>query len=385
MKIRVFVRVLGMMLAAGGAMSLGGCESSGGYDSSVKGAPEKIADRDAGFDIAPEAYSTVGYRLDWRGYPVVVPGERIQRVLVYPDALVVQESGSNITVMEPTNGAVRWSSELATRLTRIIGVDRSVDNRYGNVLAAASESEVYLLSTATGTLVARQSLEKVSNTGPLVLGNVALFGTATGELLAQQFTNNVKMWGVDTTGSFDQPPVSVGTSVVGAVSSTGQVVFVDVALGRMVGRSTVFDGPGAPPASNGLVMFVASLDQSLYAFAPNGARMWRHRTAQQLTYAPTAIGQMVCCTTDEGLQAFDATDGTVIWTAADVRGTVVGKRKTNLLVWDGKVMSLVDEQRGDLIEQVTLPGVRSVTMSTFEDGDMYVASWSGVLAKYVTK
>jgi outer membrane protein assembly factor BamB len=386
MKIRVFVRVLGMMLAAGGAMSLGGCESGGDrYDSQTQGAPTAIADRDAAFDVAADSYNTVGYRLDWRGYPVVVPGEGIQRVLVYPDALVVQETGSNVTVMEPSNGSVRWSIELATRLTRIIGMDRSVDGRYGNVLAAATDAEVYLLSTATGTLVARQPLEKVSNTGPLVMGNLAMFGTATGELLAHQFTNNVKMWGVDTTGTFEQPPVAIGTSVVGAVSSTGQVVFVDVGLGRMVGRAMVFDGPGAPPVSNGQAMFVASLDQSLYAFAPNGSRLWRHRTAERLMHAPTAIGQMVCCTTDKGLQAFDATSGTVIWTAADVRGTVVGKRKTNLLVWDGKVMSLVDEQRGDLIEQVTLPGVRSITMSAFEDGDMYVASWSGVLAKYVTK
>lgn len=385
MKIRVFVRVLGMMLAAGGAMSLGGCESSGGYDSDDRGAPVKIADRDAAFSVSPEAYSTVGYRLDWRGYPVVVPGEGIQRVLVYPDALVVQETGSNVTVIEPSNGSVRWSIELATRLTRIIGVDRTVDSKYGNVLAASSESEVYLLSTATGTLVARQALEKVSNTGPLVMGNVALFGTATGEVLAHQFTNNVKMWGIDTTGTFEQPPVAVGNSIVGAVSSTGQVMFIDVSLGRLVGRGMVFDGAGAPLASNGQAMFVASLDQSLYAFSTNGSKLWRHRTAEQLTHAPTAIGQMVCCTTDAGLQAFDATNGTVIWTAADVRGTVIGKRKTNLLVWDGKVMSLVDEQRGDLIEQVTLPGVRSITMSQFDDGDMYVASWSGVLAKYVTK
>lgn len=384
MKIRAFVRGFGVLLAAGGVLSLGGCGGGDG-ESVMRGAPASIAEREKSFVTPQEAYSTLGYRLDWRGYPVVAPGETIARVRVYQDALVIQETGSNVTVMEPANGSVRWSSEIANRLTRMIGVDRTIDPKYGNVLAVGSDTEVYLLSTATGTLVARQSLEKVSNTGPLVMGNVALFGTATGEMLAQQFANNVKLWGIDTTGSFEQPAVAISGGVVGAVSTTGRVIFADVGLGRMIGQSEIFSGPGAPPATNGQVMFVASLDQSLYAFLPTGSRLWRHRTAAPLTSAPVAHGPAVFCTTDAGLQAFDANSGSVLWTAGNVRGTVVGKRKTNLLVWDGATMSLVDEARGDVLGQVELPGVRSITLSAFEDGDMYVASRSGVVAKFVTK
>ncbi len=374
---------LALCLASASALFTG-CSQSVIDSAPVSGASTSISARDKGFSIPSDSYNSLGYRLDWRGFPAVSPGEHISALNIYPDALLVQESGSTVTVMEPANGTVRWRNELASRLTKFAGMSRTTDIRYGDVFTVASQSEVYLLATQTGTLVARQGFEKVVNAGTVNVGNAGLYGTATGELLFHQYSNGIKLWGVDAAGSYDFPPVLVSGAIAGAVTSTGRVLFVDMGAGRLIGGGQIYGGPGALPASNGTEFFVASLDQSLYAFSPTGQQIWRRRTASPLTYKPLATPEAVYCTTQEGFTSFDAATGASLWTAKDVSGEVIGKRKTNLMVWNGKTMFLVDQQRGDVLAKENLPDVRIIKTSAFEDGDLYVASTSGVLAKFVT-
>lgn len=354
---------------------------------STGGAPGTIQQRDAAFEIPSASYNNLGYRMDWRGFPRVEPRESIARLQIFPDALVVQETGSNVTVMEPANGSVRWSSGLANRLTKFVGVSRVNDPRHGDAFVVASESEAFLLATQTGTLIARQQFEKVATAGPVIMGGMGIFGTASGEIFCHQFANGIKLWGVDSDGSFDQSPVVVSGSTVGAVTTTGRVVFVDLAAGGLVGKGQIFGGPGAALASNGAALYVASVDQSLYAFLPNGAQLWRYRTSLPLKSAPAATAEAVYCETQDGITAFDAMSGSVLWSRAGVSGAVIGKRKTNLMVWDARsmTMTLVDQQRGDVMANEKLPGVRLIKLSAFEDGDMYVVSTSGVVAKFVTR
>lgn len=348
------------------------------------GVPASVAERDAGFVIPFESYAAVGYRLDWRGYPTIHPGERVTRLAAYPDALVVHESGNALTVMESANGGVRWSTALASRLTRFVGLGRVNDPRHGDTITVASDSEVFLLSAATGTLVSRQAFGQVVNVGPLTVGSSGIFGSPAGELLCHQYANGIRFWTVGASGSYEQSPVRVGDAV-GAVTNTGRVSFIDPMSGRLLGGGRIFSGPGAPLTGNDYAMYVASLDQSLYGYLPTGDVLWRHRTSAPLRQAPTATADAVYCTTDGSLRAFDAYSGQVIWTAQGVAGTVLGRRQSNLLVWDGTTMALVDAARGDVIAREILPGVRLITMSAFDDGDMYVVSVSGVVAKFVTR
>lgn len=371
------------VLSIAAFLLLGGCTSviEGRRQPGVSAS---VAQRDAGFVIPYESYAAVGYRLDWRGYPTIHPGERITSLASFSDSLAVHESGNALTVMESANGTVRWSSALASRLTRFVGFSRINDPRYGDSLAVASDSEAFVLSTATGTLLARQPFGLVVNVGPLAVGATGVYGTPSGDLIGHHYASGIRMWTVGASGSYEQPPVRVG-DMIGSVTRTGRVLFVDAATGRLVAGGRVFSGPGAPLASNGVAMYVASVDQSLYAFAPTGEMLWRHRTSSPLRLAPAATPDAVYCTTDGSLKAFDAYSGQVIWTAEGVSGTVLGRRQSNLLVWDGTAMMLVDAARGDLIAREILPGVRLIAMSAFEDGDMYVASTSGVVAKFVPR
>lgn len=372
------------LLCAGVAVSMTACRSVI-TPTETGGVPESVSQRDRDFTIPTEAYRNLGYRMDWRGFPVIPAGERIERLDIFPDSLVVQESSSGVTVMEPANGSIRWATEPASRLTKFVGNTRVNDPRYGDVFVIASEAEVYLFAAQTGTLLSRQPFQKVVNAGTVTIGNSGIYGTATGELLCHQYSHGAKMWGVDASGSFEHSPVTVGSSIVAAVTTTGRILMVDMTVGRLIGVAQIFDGPGAELGSNDSILYVASLDQSLYAFLPTGSQLWRRRTSLPIRSQPIATPDTVYCTIDEGLTAFDAITGDTRWTAKDASGVVIGRRRANLLVWNGSTMFLVDEQRGDIVAREDLPNVQFIRMSQFEDGDMYVVSTTGVIAKFVTR
>ena len=95
---------------------------------------------------------------------------------------------------------------------------------------------------------------------------------------------------------------------------------------------------------------------------------------------------MVYCTTvDDGLSAFRAASGTKVWSNPSVRGTVVAMRSNQLLVWDGEQASTVDPASGDLIEQITLPYARWLRADSFVDGNLYVVSKGGAVAKFTPR
>ncbi len=385
MKMSFSLTTLKAVLAGGAAVVMCGCGSV--IESRPKnGAPESITDRDKAFHIPADAYESLGYRMDWRGFPVLAPHEMLTRLVIYPDALMTQASGSEVTVIEPSNGSIRWSTGLKTRLTKFVSITRENNSRYGDMFVVASEADLYLLATSTGTLLSRQPFETVVNTGTVQVQGAGIYGTETGELLCHQYTNSIKLWGVRaSSGSYERPPINVGPAVVGAVTTTGNVSFVDLGTGHLIGRGKIFGGPGAELAANDSALYIASEDQSLYAFLTNGRQLWRRRTSLPLHWAPTATADTVYCTIDEGLTAFDAGTGETRWTSKDAAGVVLGKRRDNLLVWDGHTMFLVDAQRGDVMNRQELPDVLFIKMSKFEEGDMYVVSTSGVIAKFISR
>lgn len=380
---RLFSRTLALAPALLALTGLAACSAS----SPPALAPDKpvgIEARAAAFPIDHEAWSRLGYRYDWTAYPYVSGRGHIRFANAYPDMLIAQETGGILSVIETTNGGVRWSTELANPLTKFVG-----NGRDGERIICSSESEAFILTAATGNLLARQRIEKVVNTRPLLVerpgGAVAIYGTPTGEVLAHYLGSAVKVWGFDTAGAIEGRPVLMGT-VVGAVSQTGDVFFLDAMSGSLQGRARIFDGVANDPVTNGQLMFVASLDQSLYAFAPSGTQVWRYRGSQPLRAQPTADGDVVYCTIPElGLTAFNALTGEIAWSNKEVRGTVVARNKNRLISFDGANACLIDPQQGDVIEKVAMGNVDFLTTDKYEDGILYAVARSGVIARFLPR
>ncbi|MBM4107650.1 MAG: hypothetical protein FJ255_02380 [Phycisphaerae bacterium] len=341
--------------------------------------PMTADDRAAEFQIDEGGFASLGYRLDWRGFPPVERGGRIESILTSPDAIVVHESGNATSVLEPTTGAVRWSNALSNTLTRFVGLAR----RDGVVLST-SESEIFQLAVATGELVGRQPLERVVNTPPLLLGDLLIFGTARGEVIAHSLGYRLTAWAFGTPGAIDHPLVVVG-GAVGAVTQTGAVLFLDPGTGSLVGRNRIFGPPGGDPATGANLMFVASTDQSLYAFAGNGGAIWRLRTGAPLTTPPAFhAGRLYVELPDSGFNAFDPMSSTPAWSNPQVQGVLVGERKGSLLVWDAasSTLSQVEKITGDVLARVPVPGAERFVADSPVDGNLFGLSRWGVVAKF---
>lgn len=345
-------------------------------------AAQRLERRAAEAPLDHDAWARMGYRLDWRGFPPVTQGQRIAFLEPADDIVIVQETGSILSVLEADTGALRWSNELANRLTRFTGILRDQDRIF-----AAAEAELHVLNIDTGALIDRQGFELVVNTRPIQFGNLLVFGTAGGVLAGHLTTFGVQAWANASTGSINVDPVRIDNAV-GAITQSGQVFFVDGMSGSLAGRARVFDGAAADPAVGEGLMFIASLDQSVYAIAPTGQIVWRYRTGDPLRQRPVYHdGTVYVAVPAEGLVALNAGTGQARWRTPDIRGHVVAQRDATLIVWDGDAATahVVRAADGTLETSIPLPGTQMLVAHGFVDGPIYLVADNGVIARLIPR
>ena len=64
-------------------------------------------------------------------------------------------------------------------------------------------------------------------------------------------------------------------------------------------------------------------------------------------------------------------------------GTVIGMRSGRPIVWDGSVVTLLNNDDGSVYASVELPGVSRLVMDGFTDGTLYAASDMGLVIRLV--
>lgn len=329
-----------------------------------------------------DAYATMGYRLEWRGFPTMTARSEVLFFHLLGDILVAQDSAGVVSVLDATSGITRWSDQPAAPLTRFVGTVRD-----GNRLIVSSESEAFFMDVETGTLLDRQRLHRVAMTRPVIDPPMLVYGTSVGELFAHLMINGFKAWGHMVDGAIEVEPVLVGDTVT-VVSRGGSVLAVDSRSGSARGTNRMYAGSEAPLAASDTQVFVASLDQSIYAFdARNASLQWSKLTDTRLRYAPVYHDGRVYCTVEtRGLLALDARTGGELWVAEGIIGTVVAQRDGRLIVWDGRrEVVLLDPARGDVIDRVRVDNVAFMKADRFVDGNLYAVSANGVVAKFVPR
>lgn len=373
------ISTLGAAVVGVSLSALVGCEGG-----ATTGAPGEATSRAESFKPGVEPWAKLGYRWDWSGFPAVAKGGSILFFDVQDDALVAQDSAGVVTLLEPTNGRVRWSAEPASPLTRFVGINRFKSGNADLVLVS-SESEVFQLNAQTGNLVARQRYEKVVNTRPVLVGQLAIYGTSRGEVLAHHLGTGFKAWGFGTRDSINIPPVIVG-GLVATVSANGEFTFLEPSRGGLVGRGAMYAGVACDAAASDDLLIAASTDQSLWGLAPSGVPAWRVRTSTPLRTAPVVYAGMVYVTLpDRGFCSIDAASGSQRWACKGVQGRLIGVRAGRLLVWDGREAVTLDPARGTVIERATLDQVKALVMDKMEDGTLYVVTKNGVVAKFLPR
>lgn len=362
-------------VTAGALLALSaGCN---GLSSTGPGAAAPATQRAERAPVNHDAYATLGYRITWRGFPVMSRGGRIIDFEVFDDVIVVQESGTTVTLMEEATGRNRWSTPLGQRLTRFFGTVR-----VGERILCSSDNELFVLGIDTGELLDRQNLALVVNNKPVIIGSVAIFGTSRGEVLGHNLATGYRHWGYMLDGAIESRPTIVN-GLVGAVSRRGDMIIIDPASGSSRARDQIFGGLDNNPVGDEEGMYVAGLDQSIYCLSPVSGRIsWRHRAEAPITAQPVIHdGTLYIEIPGEGLTALDGATGDHLWSSPDVRGRVVGISDGRIITWDGSHATLLDMDRGDVLERVRLPGIERIIVAPFENGDMYTATRDGVIAK----
>ncbi|MEC9373177.1 MAG: PQQ-binding-like beta-propeller repeat protein [Planctomycetota bacterium] len=367
-------------LALAATLALSACAGRGGSAAPASRSADPM-DRAAQQDVKHDAWAALGYRLVWRGFPIMADGARPEGFQVYDDAVVVHNSRNVMTFMEGLTGANRWSNQLAGPLTRFVGFVRD-----DNLIYASSDNELFVLDAATGEIDDRQRLALVVNTAPTLQGDVLVYGTNIGEVLGHSLVTRYKYWGYSLSGAISAQPADVGR-FVGAVSQGGDVIVIDPSTGSSTSRAQVFAGLANDPVGGEDALYVASLDQSVYAFSAIGGRqIWRYRTQQPIRSQPTYYdGILYIALEGEGMVAFDAATGDKLWTNPDIRGEIFAIRDGRLLGRDGDTFYALEFDRGDVLESVTIPGISDIAVAEFEDGDLYTMTAQGVVAKFMAR
>lgn len=361
------------VIVAGAAAFGAGCGSSA--DRVSKDAIA-VPDIDA---VPATPQGKLGYRLDWQGFPAV-SGEATFFELL-GDTIAVIDSRNNLTVMETATGRNRWSASVGHRLERIVGVAR-----FNNELIVCTETTCQLFDIKTGQLNARHKLSGLANTPIVVVRDIAIMGCSNGELLGHSLSTGYKAWAYMLSGAITAAPVIMAGYDVGAVSQSGDVIIVDASTGSARGRLTsIFSGLANNPVASDRSLFVASLDQSVYAFSRDtGERTWRVRTESRIRSQPVYDSGRLYLTLDrEGLVCLDAATGERLWANANVKGTVFAAHNDALLVRDGDTIFRIRADSGDTIETVVFPGIHEIATEAFADGSVYTIGRKGFVQKFV--
>ncbi|MEM7754710.1 MAG: PQQ-binding-like beta-propeller repeat protein [Planctomycetota bacterium] len=356
---------------------------------------EGLVTRAGELRINHDHWASAGYRWDWSARPRVERGGDLERVDVSSGLLLAQDTRGTLSAIETDSGRVRWAVTPANRLVTFHGA--TVVN---NMVFVFARPSLYALDADTGTFLSRQEMDVVVATKPFIEGGLAVFGTpkgevyghefgdSRGELLAPPLHKGRKAWGYQIDGAVLQQPVMVGGRI-GVVSDTGTVFFVDPVTAAGVGSGRTYGGVDAQPVTDGLRLFAASRDQSVYAFNPNGQLVWRYPTAATLRAQPVVWNRqgdpnrsvLFVDIPGEGIAAFEGPTGEKLWANADAGGTVVSIHDGTAIAVEGETVTTVDLRDGSTIERFTVRGLREVVADGVVDADVYLLGDDGYIAK----
>jgi len=332
------------------------------------------------WSIDHDAWHELGYRWEWTGFPLMQPGAGLTDAVAYDDAIITTASDTTVTCMESSTGKVRWAKQLDRPTTQLFE-----PTRVGQTLYICSDTELHEINIKNGNTLDRDSVGAIINTKPLIMGNMALFGTTRNELFGFQLTNDFKLWSYTFDGEIQSPPVEAEDGSVAMISGGGDLRILMARDGASLMKTNIAGGAVASLIVDDGAVFIPSTDQSLYAFSlEDGYRYWRKRTSKPVLVQPVMHdGVLYATIAEEGLTAIDSISGDVLWKNEGINGWAVSLANGDeLMVWTGSHLVAVDKDSGDVISSTDLDGASGVRTDSFIDGNLYVITPNGAMAKF---
>ena len=341
------------------------------------------------FVIDHDAWGRIGYRWDWSSAAPLVAGRKPTGLYAWPDLVATTDSGTVVTVLDPVTGKIDWTARTDTPTARLLGLVRD-----GDRLVAGTNTRLYELDASKGNILSFGDIGYLVSTPPTVFGNRVVFGAPTCEVIVYNRTVKLPVSRYDAGAGITAAPLHVSDRTVGAITEAGEVLFLDIVDNTAVSRFKIYGDTAGVPATDAGYVWVASRDQSVYLFDANeGVRPWRFRTPYTLTKAPVLIDDALYVASPGGLYKLNAdgrddagiirSNGVQLWLQEDLAdATVVGTLHGDLLTWSGSILSRVDPENGDIIEQARVPGITNIATDAFDDGALYLQTTAGDVIRF---
>lgn len=307
----------------------------------------------------------------------------------YDDMIVTTEDGRNVvSAVTARDGSGMWETPVGDKLERLLGVVR--DNER---IIANSQSDLYVLDTANGTIQSHQKYGKnnVAMTVPFILGDMAIYGTPDGRIVYHRLSTGMMQAAYRFSDAIPHTPVWLGDAIA-VITQTGQINVMDPGVNSQIWVNHVLDPIQTRIAVDSNAMYVAGTDQSVWAFRlVDGKRIWRFQTQYPLNDDPKVIDGIVYqAIPHKGLTAIDASNGHQKWVSDQVTGgTVITRFDQDLIIWDklentrGSVFYRVDSVTGDLLGKAMSNRIDYAAADKIESGTIYGLTRNGVLIKLI--
>lgn len=339
-------------------------------------APVRLAPE---FTVNHDAWREVGYRWDWTSRPPLRLGGQIAFADAFEDIVIVQGADEMISVIEAPTGKIRWHRPVGDTATRFLGNVR----RNGSIIVT-NETELFEFDLDTGNTLDRIPLKTIATTRPILFGDIAVLGTSAGRLIALDMVEEIRRWEYQFDGEIRTPPLRIDDNTLSVVSTRGELRTLEADTANTVSSARISGDAGDSMVTDGEYIYLASLDQSVYAFdIHTGERAWRIRDSAPVTVQPVLIGGVLFVTTrDTGLTAITAKTGEILWSNPDIGGWVVTTNDSDLMVWNGRALLRVDAQRGDVIAVSEFDNLAGLRADSSEQGTIYAITRDGAVARF---
>jgi len=332
----------------------------------------------SGYLLTFDQTKQLDYDTAWQSVVATTFTGRLEAVFPYDDLIVTIENGRNIvSAVSAVDGTRQWDIPVGDRLEHLHGVVRAGDQFIIN-----SQSELYIVDSANGTIISRQDYgtNNVAMTAPFILDSLAIYGTPDGRIVYHHLGTGMQQSAYRFDSDVPHVPIWL-MDAIAVVTETGQINVIDPGTNSRIWMNRVLDPVTARPVADSQALYVAGTDQSIWAFRlSDGKLQWRHRTDAQLTDDPKVIGDTLYQSVPKrGMMALDITTGKERWNkpAQITGGTVIAFKEYDLIVWHslgrggGSVFYRVDSRTGDVISRVVAPEIDLAAADRLNNGSIY--------------
>ncbi len=327
-----------------------------------------------------ESARKLGLRIDYQTQTYPEEGSGLKQLSVQADAVFVLDGINFLTRLRRANGQRTWRLPVAGRLDIIKGINYDpVTER----VFLTSTSHILVLDDDTGSMIDKQKLGQIAATAPVVAGSFFIYGSRSGQIVWHSSEVGYQWRGYQVSPTIRVAPLLVDGVIV-ATGSDGRVMVLDAASAAGIWSKRLLNEVTAAPTTDGGLLYIAGMDQYLWAIdIANGRTHWKYLAQVPLDSPPAILdGQLYQQIAGSGLHCFvarplDAPGGEILWTAPDVAGDVIGIRGHRLFVWDAdqRVLNIVDSIRGGVMTTMTLADVKHIYM--LDAGELFAASDDG--------